>query len=52
MTAPTIPTQRATCPHCKDPVAGLLAGCTKPACRRAEIDDIIRLDQRTEDDDA
>ncbi|MER7331608.1 MULTISPECIES: hypothetical protein [unclassified Micromonospora] len=30
--------QPVTCPHCGDPVAGLLTGCDKPACRTADLD--------------
>ncbi|MEV5211398.1 hypothetical protein AB0K35_28380 [Micromonospora sp. NPDC053740] len=35
---PGAPRQQATCPTCKAPVPGLLAGCTKPACRTNDLD--------------
>lgn len=56
MTTPTIPTQRRSpentvdfCPTCN----ARTRSCAKPACIRAEIDDIVRLDRNEEacDDD-
>lgn len=54
MSAPTLPRQRtqaATCPYCGDPVPGLMSGHNKPACVKAEIDEIVALDQQLETDD-
>ncbi|MEU0078630.1 hypothetical protein ABZY58_12090 [Micromonospora tulbaghiae] len=38
--------QHATCPTCREPVAGLLAGCGKPLCRRVDIAFDAALDRR------
>lgn len=53
MTAATLPrqrTQRAFCPTCGAAVPGLLAGCNKPACITAEIDEFARDDRRFDDE--
>lgn len=41
-------TQLVVCPYCGKPVAGLLSGCTEPACWRLELDDDRAL-ERTQD---
>lgn len=41
----TAPTQLVTCPYCGDPMAGALAGCDKPACRKRELDADALLDR-------
>lgn len=36
--AAVVLTPHAWCPFCQGPVAGLLAGCDKPDCKRLELD--------------
>ncbi len=50
MPAPTGPfpgpfTAGAYCPHCMGVLPGWLAGCTKPACRRADHNYDARIDR-------
>jgi hypothetical protein len=42
-----VPLTRQTvfCPYCDGPVAGLLAGCDKPDCRRAELDADLAIER-------
>lgn len=39
----SLPRQAVTCPYCRTPVAGLLAPCDNPDCRRRAIDYDMRL---------
>ncbi|WP_328344901.1 hypothetical protein [Micromonospora sp. NBC_00421] len=43
---PSAQTRRVSCPTCGGRAGSLLAGCGKPACRRADLDYDAALDAR------
>lgn len=45
---PAPPRQQTECPHCGNPVAGLLAQCWKPDCLSADIADDAAYERSTD----